>query len=263
MTPGYWGSVTSTIDWCEANYVRSSYVCEWFNTLSSLAMVLAGALGVWLHRGVLERRFHAAFVAVTVVGLGSIAFHATLRRELQMMDELPMLYSALIMVFILIENLSTPRFGRWFPALLVAHGMLVTYLSSATQGALQFYLFHLSFGSMEVFALAGVCRIRWGSKSPVVRRLFALGMGSYAIAVAAWFADLKLCDVFGVKLPSLGIPNPELHAVWHVLVSCGLYLLTLVVAFDRLERLNRKPQLRRRLGFVPRVECERASPHVA
>jgi dihydroceramidase len=215
--------------------------------------VLAGVTGVWLHRGVLERRFLLAFFAVMVVGLGSIAFHATLRRELQMMDELPMLYSALIMVFILLENRRAHRLGGWFPALLVVHGALVSYLSSFTRGPLQFYLFHISFGSMELFALLGVYVIYRRSDSSAVRWLFRFGMSSYAIAVLVWFADLKLCDVLAGTLPAHGWPNPQFHAVWHVLVSSGLYLLTLLIAYDRLEALGRRPELRRRFGFIPYV----------
>ncbi len=251
MTPGYWGAPTATVDWCESNYAHSSYVCEWFNTLSSLALIVCGVAGVWLHRRLLERRFIMAFAAVGVVGLGSVAFHATLRRELQMLDELPMLYSALIMVFILVENRATRRFGPWFPALLVLHGALVTYLSSATRGALQFYLFHISFGSLELFALLRVAAIRRRSTSPVVRRLFAFGMSSYVGAVALWWVDLRFCELLAVKLPSLGLFNPQLHAVWHVLVSAGLYLLTLLVAYDRLGILGQGPELE--LRWLPRV----------
>jgi len=76
-------------------------------------------------------------------------------------------------------------------------------------------------------------------------------MSSYVIAVVVWFGDLKLCDVLGGTLPAHGWPNPQLHAVWHVLVSSGLYLLTLLIAYDRLEALGRRPELHRRFGFVP------------
>ena len=58
---GFWGATTSTVDWCETNYEHLSYVCELFNSVSSLAMVLAGVVGILLHRHVLERRFQVAF----------------------------------------------------------------------------------------------------------------------------------------------------------------------------------------------------------
>jgi dihydroceramidase len=256
--PGFWGPPTATVDWCEANYEHSFFVCEMINTVSSLAMVLAGALGWALHRRSLERRFLLAFFAVTVVGLGSIAFHATLRFELQMLDELPMLYSALIMVFILLENGPVRRFGRWFPMLLAGYGVVLTCLSAFTRGKLQFYLFHTSFGSMEVFALFGVYAICRRSHSPVVRRLFRLGMSSYVAAIIFWFTDIQACSVLS-RLP-YELPNPQFHAVWHLLVSSGMYLLTLVIAYDRLERLGQRPALRSWLGFLPVIAGPNASP---
>lgn len=251
--PGYWGAVTSSVDWCERNYAFTPYVAELFNTTSSLAMVLAGALGVWLHRGVLERRFLFAFAMVALVGLGSVAFHGTLRFELQMLDELPMLYAVILMVFILVERAPTPRLGSWFPALLLAHAALVTGLCVFTRGALQFWVFQLSFGSLELFSLVSVWALQRRSRSSAVRRLFRLGMGAYVLAIVLWFVDVRACEVLSSTLPLHGLPNPQLHAWWHVLVSCGFYLLLLVVAHERLATLGRAPALRNAWGHVPCV----------
>jgi dihydroceramidase len=63
-------------------------------------------------------------------------------------------------------------------------------------------------------------------------------MSSYLGAVALWFIDLRYCHFLSVTLPSFGIPNPELHAVWHVLVSFGFYLLVALVAEARLAALH-------------------------
>tara|TARA_B100000524_G_scaffold246589_1_gene132412 strand:+ start:395 stop:745 length:351 start_codon:yes stop_codon:yes gene_type:complete len=41
-----------------------------------------------------EWRFFIAYAAVIIVGVGSMAFHMTLLRPMQMLDEVPMLYSA-------------------------------------------------------------------------------------------------------------------------------------------------------------------------
>jgi dihydroceramidase len=252
-TPGYWGPVTATVDWCEANYRYSPYVCELWNTLSSLVIVATGLIGMVLHRAVLEARFALAFAAVTLVGVGSVAFHGTLRFELQMLDELPMIYSGLIMAFILVENRPQRRFGVWFPAVLIAHGVLVTVLCASTRGTLEFAVFHASFGSLELFALARVSAIAQKRADPSLRRLYRLGMTSYALGLLAWFTDLKACGWLEGTLPSLGLPNPQLHAVWHVLVSCGLYWLTLVIALDRLTTLNSPHGVSWVAGWLPRI----------
>jgi dihydroceramidase len=240
---GYWGPPTSSVDWCESNYRFSPYVAEFMNTLSSLAMVTVGIVGLVRYRKTLERRFLVAFFAIAVVGLGSALFHATLRFELQMLDELPMLYLALVMVFILLELRPGSRYGRWLPLALAAHGVLVTLLSALTRGRMQFVVFHLSFGSLEAFALFRVYLLYRATEIARVRRLFRLGMSSYLGAVAIWFIDLRYCHFLSVTLPSFGIPNPELHAVWHVLVSFGFYLLVVLVAEERLAALRAGPPL--------------------
>jgi dihydroceramidase len=229
---GFWGAPTSTVDWCEANYQHSFYICEFFNTLSGFAMIIAGGMGLALYRRVLSARFLMVYAALILVGIGSVAFHATLKLELQMLDELPMLYLALLMVHILVENQPKPRFGRWFPVLLVTHAALLTYLCAFTRGKLQFWIFQLSFGSLELFALVQTYRIYKGSNHRGLRKLYRLGMSAYLLAVTLWFIDIRFCDALST-LPNIGLFNPQLHAVWHVLVSCGFYLLLLVIRWPR------------------------------
>jgi dihydroceramidase len=259
-TPGFWGPPTSSVDWCEANYEHSRFVAEWFNTTSSLALVAAALLGFVLHRRVLERRFLAAYAALGVVGLGSIAFHATLRFELQMLDELPMLWLALIITFILGELRRPPgtRAGRRLATMLTAHGLLVTALCTLTRGTLQFACFHISFGSLELYCLARAWRLGRRSTAPAARRLLAVGFTAYAVAIAAWFVDLKACSFVARVLPAHGLANPQLHAVWHVLVSVGFYAILLLIGHERLVLLGRRPTIETRFGVIPTVRRGRA-----
>jgi dihydroceramidase len=250
---GFWGVNTATVDWCETNYEHLPYVSELFNSASSLAMVFAGLLGIALHRRVLERRFLLAFALVSVVGLGSIAFHATLLFQHQMMDELPMLYLALLMVYILVENRPERRFGPWFPLALLGYAVLSTYLSAFTRGRLQFFLFQASFASLEFFALARVYLIHRRGQDVRARRVFQLGMGAYALGVALWLSDIRFCATLNETLPAYGVPNPQFHAWWHVLVSCGFYALLMVIAHDRLKMLGRAPRLHFAAGVIPLV----------
>jgi hypothetical protein len=107
---GWWGPMTSSVDWCELNYMVTVFVAEWWNTLSSLAMIAVGLAGFVLHRNVLERRFLFAYLMVSTLGAGSVLFHATLHHWGQMLDELPMLYAAAATTFILLENKASPQY---------------------------------------------------------------------------------------------------------------------------------------------------------
>lgn len=214
MNAPFWGDVTSTVDWCEANYQVSRFVAEPWNTLSSFAMVAAGVRGLVRHRG-LPVPFRLAFALLVLVGLGSAAFHGTLLFEAQMLDELPMVYLVLVMVYIL-----TGARVRWPFA---AAALLLTALSSTTRGQVQFFAFQIGFGALELLALAKTYLLQRAAP-PRVRRLYRWGMLAYASGILAWFVNIRFCGATG----DLG-----LHGVWHVLVSCGFYALLLVIA-DRL-----------------------------
>ncbi|MFY2562589.1 ceramidase [Corallococcus terminator] len=252
-TTGFWGPSTSTVDWCETNYQHLFHVGELFNSASSLILVLTGVLGVVLHRRVLERRFLLAFALLALVGVGSTAFHMTLRREHQMLDELPMLYLAIVIVYILLEDRPRRRFGSWFPWALFGHAVLVTYLTAFTRGAVQFFLFQVSFASLEFFALGRTYFLQRRSPDVATKRLFQLGIGAYALAIVLWVSDIQFCPTLNETLPARGIPNPQFHAWWHVLVAFGFNALLLVIARERLRTLGKESQLRTMLGVIPRV----------
>ncbi|KAL2920253.1 hypothetical protein HK105_200322 [Polyrhizophydium stewartii] len=153
--PAFWGLPTSSVDWCEVNYEVTEYVAEYYNTLSSFAMAAVGLLGIVMHPWA-ERRFHVAFLATVAVGLGSVAFHGTLWKFSQALDEVPMLYSALAFAYIgLCERIDFSASGRrMLAAGLALHAVFTTLLVTLSEGPYQFLLFHLSFGTAQTFALA-------------------------------------------------------------------------------------------------------------
>lgn len=86
-----YGTHTSSIDWCETNYAITPYVAEFYNTLTNLPSVLLGLWGCYASlKGGLRRRYAAGYLGLVVIGVGSFGFHASLRWEWQLMDELPM-----------------------------------------------------------------------------------------------------------------------------------------------------------------------------
>jgi dihydroceramidase len=245
---GFWGIPTASIDWCEQNYAVTPWVCEFFNTVSSAAMVVAGVVGASRRRFVPSVR--VAFALLALVGLGSAAFHGTLRFELQMLDELPMLYLVTWLVLLLVETGPGRRFGAWFPAALAVYVLLATAGATLNRGDAQFAAFHLSFGALELFCLGRVTWLALRPENAPVRRAFVVGLAAYTTGIAVWFVDLKACPLVSVILPSRGIPNPQLHAWWHVLVSLGFFLLLAVVSFDRQRR-------GRSAGAVPAAVLQR------
>ncbi|MFY0577327.1 ceramidase domain-containing protein [Cystobacter fuscus] len=139
------------------------------------------------------------------------------------------------------------------PLALLGYALLTTYLSAFTRGRVQFYLFQASFIVLEGFSLIGVYLIHRRGQDAHARRLFRMGMSAYAIAVTVWLGDIRFCSTLNQTLPAMGLPNPQFHAWWHVLVSIGFYTLLMVIAHDRLKTLGQAPQLYRAAGVVPFV----------
>ena len=91
LTAPDWGPHTGTIDWCETNYTHTPYIAEFVNTLTNIPVIILGLYGaaVSFLNGV-NRRYVLCYLGLSLIGVGSTGFHASLRWEWQLMDELPM-----------------------------------------------------------------------------------------------------------------------------------------------------------------------------
>ena len=101
---GYWEPHTSSIDFCETNYLHSSYIAEPHNLFSSLwGLSLLGLIGIYYGNPTGEIRFKIAYGILILIGIGSAALHGTLNWVFQSADELPMIYLVISAMYCLIE----------------------------------------------------------------------------------------------------------------------------------------------------------------
>lgn len=252
----YWGPPSSTIDWCEGNYLVTPYVAEFCNSTSSLFIVAAGVLPLALHYQLwsfLEARYLLAFLSVAVVGLGSVAFHGTLLFRHQMLDEVPMLWTVVVVLYCLIEHGEVvPKFGPMLPLGLAVYASVATYATSQQGGNAQWFSFHTMFAACEFTALFMTVRFfrRLDESEGQLRTLLKQGFAAYVGAVAVWLVDLNFCTLL-LELPGYSFWN--LHAFgWHLLVSCGLYSMMLGMWYHRLRRVLGK-EVRLSNGLIPRI----------
>lgn len=93
---GYWGIQSSTLNWCEEvrplhhwwthtltrdqDYNITPYIAEFFNTVTNITFMYLGFLGIrhCLRYGV-AKVYLVAFAGYIIIGLGSMAFHASLK----------------------------------------------------------------------------------------------------------------------------------------------------------------------------------------
>ncbi|KAI9291606.1 alkaline phytoceramidase [Neoconidiobolus thromboides FSU 785] len=219
QTAGYWGDITSSVDWCEPNYVHSPYVAETFNTLSSLAMVLIGELGARMNHSTHWKQ-KCTFHMITVIGIGSILFHMTLKYYTQMLDELPMVWTSSMMFNLTIET----RFQNcpsWVSMLIFLYAVSSTLITSIFQGDLQVILFRVCFAiTTYTCVVLGFQKFLETERNTEAGIVFQRGFWLFLSAFSLWVFENSACSSFLGN----GI-YPTFHGLWHILVSLGIYHL--------------------------------------
>ncbi|KAJ2077300.1 hypothetical protein H4R24_005211 [Coemansia sp. RSA 988] len=258
MAPvGYWGDVTSSVDWCEENYEWTPYIAEFFNSWSSIAMIVLGEACARMNPTGYNA-FTLLGRSITVVGVGSWLFHATLKYSMQMTDELPMLWSISIACYIAV-TLQYKVDSRRFKHLLTLWTLFVSVMTAGFSGQVQFVLFQASFNILSL-VMAFLC---WRGKRDLeasqmghVAALFSAGIKWYLAAAVIWLTDTNLCSYINGLDSSILPFNMQLHAWWHVLASLGLvYLVVLLMGhYCLLKGIAFK--LRFILGVFPYIHAE-------
>lgn len=201
----------SPVDWCEPNYVRSAYVAEWWNTLSSLAIVGFGLHGWWRAK---RPRFAFGYVLLAIVGLGSAAFHGTLLKLAQASDELPMILTGLVFAYILARRNDAPA-KPWFVAALVGYGAIVLVAYFTLTGYFVFFLW--AYAAILTWLSIGTWRA--SRESQTARRYFWMSVGAYLGGFALLWIPEHLLLACSHPLQSV-----QLHALFHVTSSFGSYM---------------------------------------
>eukprot|EP00557_Chaetoceros_sp_GSL56_P004669 CAMPEP_0176506182 /NCGR_PEP_ID=MMETSP0200_2-20121128/16896_1 /TAXON_ID=947934 /ORGANISM="Chaetoceros sp., Strain GSL56" /LENGTH=104 /DNA_ID=CAMNT_0017905795 /DNA_START=573 /DNA_END=884 /DNA_ORIENTATION=+ len=100
----FWEPHSSSIDFCESNYLISNYIVEVHNSWSSIVgLSLFGILGLAINNHTRELRHTVAYSILVLIGLGSAGLHGTLHWFLQSSDELPMMYLLLSIIYLCAE----------------------------------------------------------------------------------------------------------------------------------------------------------------
>ena len=231
----FWGQPNSGVDWCEENYLHTHYVAEWWNFLSSVPMVVYGGFGLGCcARFGLERRFWACYVALMLVGTGSMAFHGTLTWWGQALDELPMIYGSTAFFYTVVEADLAETRRPWLPYAEAA------YCAAFTVGYFAlprfFAVFILSYACAVALIIHQTHRIyatyvRHDRSAAGLwqRRLFWTAAICYpAGLLLLWVPENALCPSF----PGL-FHRLQLHAWFHIVTGISPFSFVLFITYHR------------------------------
>jgi len=229
---GFWGQPTSTIDWCERNYEVTRFIAEFWNSVSNLFFIippLAVCIKLWSRK--VERVYLLALVYMAFTGIGSFAFHATLKYEMQLWDELSMVWSATFILYLLLK-MHFPSKADGYVLPLIGYGlfMCTVYLFLKTPVIFQVSYAVLHY-SVLIYAYKLIKTHRCDS------RLYYGTLIAHHLAFLLWNIDNNFCGALErlrSALPPSCAPFTQLHAVWHFLAGYGSFALVLFCIQTRL-----------------------------
>lgn len=227
---GFWGEITSTIDWCEENYVVSDYIAEFVNTVTnSIFIMLASFAVIHTYLNHLEIRFVFTGLGFLLVGVGSWLFHMTLQYHFQLLDELPMIYATCIpfwSVFSEFQNTKSSLFiglGIFMAANLLTTIYLFVLrdptLHQAAYGILNFSIILKSFFLSNKY-------VKDAKAKQNLDRTMIWGVGLFLFGYFLWNIDIHFCSGLRSIRRTVGIPYGfilEGHGWWHIFTGLGVY----------------------------------------
>lgn len=208
---GYWEPHSSSIEFCEKNYLHSHYITEVHNVWSSLiGLSTFGIAGLILGNHLAEKRNIVAYSVLILIGLGSAGLHGTLYWLLQSADELPMLY-LLHSVFYLCGEYNAP-IGKpnhpYLPHFLIFLAAANTIIYYCFQKL--YLVFMFTFIGEAALVILGLNHIvfKKEGRSGVAKRILNTGVCSlFLVAIPSWIFDMLLCKEF------IGFANQNLFGM--------------------------------------------------
>lgn len=191
---------------------------------------MAGFYGSWQcynYRKFIPIRYVYLYAWMGIIGIGSLLFHATLLYSMQLLDEIPMLFSNSQMLYVLWHPSVDLAMVRWIPKWFrstpigyYAFSILITALYISVPSCTLF--FQVSYGAMILLMSISLHfyarQIPAGDSVKILLQRAAVFMIS---AFVVWNIDNLMCETLrrwrSEHLPAVLGPLLQFHAWWHVL----------------------------------------------
>jgi hypothetical protein len=241
---------------------------EYVNSISSLAMVFFGLMGLFVtqnHNIII--RVTSAFLTVT--GIGSIAFHASLQSGWGHVDALPMLLASYIGAYqafdvllykklLSLANTTYESYGskdkrlyeRISGLLALIFMSLLSFTLAISLSEDYAYLFSILFAIPEILIGLAALLIRFVSHNDIKEmerngldakdiyhafNIMYIGFGLSVAAAIFWFTTELYCK------DNTWLRFLYAHGIWHITISLGMYFLMQFLVFTYSFNVGKEP----------------------
>jgi dihydroceramidase len=239
---GYW-ETTSSVDFCESNYIISKFVAEPHNAWSSLVLCFFGLIGLIYSNPMKELRVYLMFTIMFIIGIGSCFLHTTLDKLAQSSDELPMLWFNICATYSLIE-LKTERGSNKYRFASIGGYLFALIQTIIYFGFQDVYIVFLVTYSSLVAVMAVWSYMLIDHKDKLIKRqrsfLWHNSLASYLIIGAIpWIFDMHYCFEMKPYYDSLPFifKGMTLHVIWHIFAGIGTYYYIVLLVLVRSQTL--------------------------
>lgn len=191
--------LSSSIDWCEINFVYTPYVAEFWNSLTSLFICVNGMVGMYYYPDVA-----LLYATLVPIGLTSCYFHLSLSLLGQILDEFSIMFA--IVVSLQYINLYIYRICNAY-LLCLANGVQILLIFGYPEYN-RLFLFIYGFYLWKIFRHM---RVTFGDELSIY---IATSEILFIFSFCFWLIDYIFCVTF-----------INFHALWHILIGCVAYYL--------------------------------------
>ncbi len=256
---GFFSPQTSVVNYCEIDYEITPYIAEFINSLSNLAYI-------YFAFKTLPRTYHllhvtswpATNISLVLVGILSFAFHATLKHEAQIFDELAMYAITGSLNYAVYTHDPSPNSSTLASKLSFTSTLSRTLLSSAlflSSGYVLYanYITHYSTNldihtalfvillstfwprTLDLINQATSSKGSAQAKATHQRHLqtFRIAALSFIAGFGIWLCDGIYCHQLRAIRAKIGLPWAwalEGHGIWHLLTALGAGMFVKLVA---------------------------------
>lgn len=209
----YWGEMDSLHIFCEPKYATSAYFAEFYNSVSSLMYCAAGGLLLTKQPVRADSVVLTLALCLITIGVGSTAFHGTMRYSYELWDELPMVAFMAVALYAKADCLP-PRLAphrRAFVACVLAWavGLAAVYVH------LRMYEVFMN-GFTVLVAADFLLALAQRSEHAAIRTARVACLGLTVLGKLLWEVENRAC---GLE-PRVWV----LHVAWHALSCAAAYL---------------------------------------
>ncbi|PWA49243.1 Ceramidase [Artemisia annua] len=244
-TSSFWGPVTSTTEWCEQNYVHSSYIAEFYNTISNIPSIVLALVGLVIALSQrFEKRFSILHISNMILSIGSMLFHATLQRLQQQGDETPMVWEMLLYIYILYS--PDWHYKSTMRTFLFLYGAVFAVFLSQICFDIGFKLHYIM---LCLLFIPRMYKYYILTQDKPAKRLAKLYVLTLFLGLLCWLGDRLFCNK-----NSHWYFNPQGHALWHSFMAFNSYFANQFLIFCRAQQRGWNPRIAHFLGFFPYVK---------